>query len=151
MIVDDVPVLIAHRLDAAFRRDFRALADGSDDLVVYSTTPHAASPNDWREFRYRHRGRHAEARIRFVHRRDASEAAGPSPLRALATIAAAMLTISGLLAGSLGLFGTADPAPSALGSSTVATVTGLAIGVGVALLIARRRVSIALLKRIPHT
>ena len=151
--VDDVRIVVAHSLDAALRRDIRSLADRFDELVVYSTTPHATSPNDWREFRYRHRGRHAGARIRFAHRGNSSTASRPSPLRAVVSIAVLMLAIGGLLAASLGLFG-ANGSGSVLagvGNPTAASVIAFAIGTAVAVTVARRRVTVALLKRIPHT
>ena len=150
-VVDDIGVVIAHRLDAAFRRDVYALAERFDDVVVYSTTPHTETPDAWREFRHRHRGSTAGARIRFVHRDDSSASSGPSPARALATIAIATLAIGGLLAASMGVFVAGEVAPAGVAGAPVVTVASLLLGAAVAIALARRRVSIAVLKRIPHT
>ncbi|PGF16298.1 hypothetical protein CP556_09330 [Natrinema sp. CBA1119] len=102
--VDGVRVVIAHRLGSAFRRDFHMLADRFDDVVVYSTTCHTSTPNEWREFKHRHRGDHAGARVRFVHRREAAADDGGSTVRALAALALPIMGIVGLLTASLGLF-----------------------------------------------
>lgn len=64
-----------------------------------------------------------------------------------------MLAIGGLIAASLGLFGTGASGLSlaGVGNPTVASVIAFAIGAAVAVTVARRRVAVALLKRIPHT
>lgn len=149
VIVDDVRVLIARRFGPSLRRDFHMLAAEADGLVVYSTTCHTATPNEWREFRHRCRGRHANVSVRFVHRRDVDPAAGSNRVRALATMALPVLAIGGLLA-ALGLFGTGESVAGLEGSTGIG-VAAVAVGALVAVALARRRVSVALLKRIPHT
>ncbi|WP_226039554.1 hypothetical protein [Natrinema sp. DC36] len=151
--VDGVRVIVAHRLDSAFRRDFHVLADQFDDVVVYSTTCHTSTPNGWREFKHRHRGNHAGARVRFVHRREATADDGGSTVRALAALALPIVGIVGLLAASLGLFDTGGSAVAGLEghARAIGLIAAVVVGVTVACLLTRRRIYVSLLRRIPHT
>lgn len=153
--VGDVRVIIAHRQDSAFRRDFHMLADQFDDVVVYSTTCHTSTPNEWREFKHRHRRTHVGARVRFVNRREATTDDGGSPVRVLATLALPIVGIVGLLAASVGLFNTGGFAVASLEVRTHAigliVIAGVAVGVTVASLLTRRRVYVSLSRRIPHS
>lgn len=153
VVVGDVRVLIAHGLDAAFRRDFHTLADRFDDLIVYSTTPHTATPNEWREFKHRHRGRHAGARVRFVHRRDPATGEGAGAARALAALAVPAVGIVALLATSLGLFGTGGAVAAGLEDRAheLGAVAVPAVAATVTYLLTRRGVCASVLRRIPHT
>lgn len=152
-VVDDVRVLIVSRLDSAFRRDFYTLTDRFDDVVVFSTTCHASTPNEWREFKHRNRGHRAGARVRFAHRRDSSEGDGPSAVRTLAGLAVPAVGIVALLAASLGLFGTGGSAVAALEghARTVGTIAVLAAVLTITVLLTRRRICASVLRRIPHT
>lgn len=167
VVADDVHVVIAHRIDSAFRRDFHTLADQVDDLVVYSTTCHTSTPNEWREFKHRLRGRHIGATVRFAHRRASGAGAGAErdagAVRSLAMVALPMLAIGGLLAASLGLFSTGGSVLPGFGAAVLSGVgiegEGYVAGVAdlvafvatITYLLTRRRIYVPLLRRIPHT
>lgn len=150
--VDDVRVIVATGLDAAFRRDFHTLADQFDDVVVYSVTPHVSTPNEWREFKHRHRGRHAGARVQFAHRREPTADDGPSAVRTLASLALPIVGIVGLLAASLGTFDTGGGAVALEGHARATTLAAAFGGsAAVASLLTRRRIYVSLLRLLPHT
>ncbi|MFB1064744.1 hypothetical protein [Natrinema sp. H-ect4] len=151
--VDDVRVIIAHQLGSAFRRDFHMLADQFDDVVVYSTTCHTSTPNEWREFKHRHRGTHVGAHVRFVNRREATADNGGSAVRALAALALPIVGIVGLLTASLGLFDVGGSAVAGLEghARAIGLIAAVVVGVTVACLLTRRRIYVSLLRRIPHT
>lgn len=151
--VDDVGIVIAHNLTPSFRRDFHALADRVDDVVVYSTTCHTSTPNEWREFKHRHRGRHAGARVRFVHRRESAAGDSGSAIRTLSSVLLPVVGIAGLLAVPLGLFDAGWFAVAGLEAHAppVGFVAALGLSATVASLLTRRWLYISLLQRIPHT
>ena len=146
--VDDIRIVIANGLDSAFRRDFHAVADRFDDVVVYSTTCHTSTPNEWREFKHRHRRCHAGARVRFAHRREPTANDGSRAVGTPGKLALSIVGIVGLLAGSLGAF---ELGGIEVHAQTVGFVVALVLGAVVASLLARRRFAASLLRRIPHT
>lgn len=105
--IDGVGVVLVSDLGAGFLQEFHLLRDQYDDLVCYSTSVHRDSPTDWVELAHRNRNRD----VQFVSppepaTGDGETTVGPAATVGLVTVIA--VGIAGLLAGSLGLFSTAE-------------------------------------------